>query len=170
MNSSVTTEATATRRPRARRATRTIPSFQLRVRRVRVAEGQVPYAGDSVKTPEAVATMARSLIGDSAQEHFYVFFLDAKNRVIGCSEIARGGMDMCLVDPRILFRTAILAGAASLIVAHNHPSGDASPSREDQELTRRLRQGAQLLGIGLLDHVVVTADDFESFAEAGLFR
>jgi DNA repair protein RadC len=92
-----------------------------------------------------------------------ILFANPRAReIIGYTETARGSIDRCPVDPRCVFRAAITAGALAIIVAHNHPSGDRSPSREDRRLTERLRAGTELLGIGLLDHVIVTKTKFRS--------
>ena len=134
---------------------KTIRNFELKVKRVAVGEGTEPY-GASVRSPSDVARITQLLIGESAQEHFLVVLLDVKNRVLGYSETSRGGIDTYPVDPRIVFRTALAVGASSLIAAHNHPSGDCTPSTDDILLTRRLKEAGELLGIQLLDHVIVT--------------
>lgn len=125
-----------------------------------------PY-GRRLDGPDAVEAAARILIGSSAQEHFCVFFLDVRNRIIGFSEAGRGAVDSCPVDPRQVFRAALVAGASSIIISHNHPSGDATPSAADILLTDRLGRGATLLGLELLDHVIVTDSDSISFRATG---
>ena len=97
-----------------------------------------------------------------------MFLLDIKNRVVGFSEVARGGIDTCPIDPRMVFRAAVATGAAALIVAHNHPSGSAVPSDEDLQLTKRLQRGAEYLGLKVLDHVVVTDEETVSMAASGM--
>ena len=145
---------------------KTIRNFELKVKRVAVGEGTAPY-GASVRSPSDVARITQLLIGESAQEHFLVVLLDVKNRVLGYSETSRGGIDTCPVDPRIVFRTALAVGASSLIAAHNHPSGDCTPSTDDIILTRRLKEAGELLGIPLLDHVIVTDSGTTSLRERG---
>ena len=145
----------------------TIKNYELRVRRVNLADAGAPY-GERVRAPDDVARIAQLLIGDSAQELFYVFHLCIKNRVLGFSEVARGGIDVCPVDARAVFRTAIALGSSGLIAAHCHPSGDPTPSREDIELTERLKAAGELLGIPVLDHVIVTDTSTVSLAERGL--
>jgi DNA repair protein RadC len=102
------------------------------------------------------------------REAFVVLLLDQKNRVTGVHVVSVGSLNASLVHPREVFKTAILGNAAAVIVLHNHPSGDPTPSREDHEITHRLRLCGDTLGIPLLDHVVVAVDGYRSFAESGL--
>lgn len=99
------------------------------------------------------------------QEVFIAAYLDSRHRVLMVQVISLGTIDATLVHPREVFRPAIKIGAAALIVAHNHPSGDAHASREDRELTKRLSQVGALVGIQLLDHMIVTADGYVSLQE-----
>jgi len=145
---------------------KTIKNFELKVKRVQVGEGGAAY-GCSIREPSEAARLAQLLIGDSAQERFLVFLLDVKNHVLGYHEAGRGSIDSCPVDPCVVFRTAVAVGASAILVAHNHPSGDETPSREDIVLTKRLKAAADLLGIALLDHVVVTDIGTVSLRERG---
>jgi DNA repair protein RadC len=120
----------------------------------------------AVRDPEAAYRLLRPLMdaatsGD-AQETFFVLLLDTKNRAIGSPvECCRGLLDQCPVHPREVFREAVRQNAASLILAHNHPSGDPTPTKEDIDITRRLIEAGEILGIRVLDHVVcgrATAD------------
>ena len=102
-------------------------------------------------------------------EVFYVLLLDAQNRVRGLQEVTRGTLNSTLVHPREVFRLAIMHGAAGLIVAHNHPSGDPAPSADDKAITAKLVEAGRLLDMPIYDHVIVGDDGrFFSFAEAGL--
>ena len=94
--------------------------------------------------------------------------LDVKNRVIGFTEAARGGIDSCPVDLRSVFRAAIAVGATAIVVAHNHPSGDPTPSPEDVTVTQKIVQGGLLLDIEVLDHLIVGQGRFVSLKERGL--
>ncbi len=141
--------------------------YEIKKARVALQEAKSPY-GIALSSPSHVAEAAQALIGDSAQEHFLVFHLDCKNKVIGYTEAARGGLDSCPVDPRCVFRACIAAGASALVVAHNHPSGHCTPSAEDKRLTERLKKSAELLGLILLDHVIVSDEAHLSFAERGI--
>lgn len=98
--------------------------------------------------------MSAATSGDS-QETFFVLLLDTKNKVIGAPvECCRGLLDRCHVHPREVFREAVRQSAASVILAHNHPSGDPKPSKEDIDITRRLVEAGKILGIEIVDHVI----------------
>lgn len=102
------------------------------------------------------------------QEQFRVMLLDRKNSCIGVSTIATGGMVDCLVDAKLVFATALKAGASSIILAHNHPSGNCKPSPSDKSLTERFAAAGKLLEIAVLDHLIVSKEGFTSFADNGL--
>lgn len=101
-------------------------------------------------------------------EQFKILLLDNKCNCLGISEISSGGMNACLVDPKIVFATALKAKATRLILAHNHPTGVLKPSEADILLTRRMVQAGQLLDLPVLDHVIVTPDGYYSFSDHGL--
>ena len=101
------------------------------------------------------------------REHFLMLPLDGRNRVLGFEIVSVGTLTASLVHPREVFKTAILANAAAIIVAHNHPSGDPTPSAEDRAITQRLKDAGELLGIRLLDHVVLGERGYWSFADQG---
>ncbi|MCX5785393.1 MAG: DNA repair protein RadC [Elusimicrobia bacterium] len=107
-------------------------------------------------------------IRDQKKEHFVVFYLDTRNQEIKREIISIGCLNANLVHPREVFEPAVKNLAASVIVAHNHPSGNLEPSQEDLDLTKRLAGAGKLLGIELLDHVIVSKDGFSSFKEKGL--
>ncbi len=102
-------------------------------------------------------------IRDSKREHFVAFYLDTQNRLIERQIISIGTLNVSLVHPREVFEPAIKLSAASIIVAHNHPSGDADPSPEDREVTKRLTEAGKILGVDLADHVIVSSKAFLSF-------
>ncbi len=102
------------------------------------------------------------------QEHFRALLLNTKNGVLRKVTISKGSLNASLVHPRDVFYPAIKANAASIILVHNHPSGDPSPSREDIEFTRRIVQCGELLGIQVLDHVIVGKDGHCSLKERGV--
>ena len=135
-----------------------------------VREVIVNYKGPRRKSPQftdaaSVTGFLRGTLIDNSREHFIVLFLDTRNRVISYSISAIGSKDRCQVHVAEIFQKAILVGAASIIAAHNHPSGDAQPSEMDRAITQRLRQAGELLNIGLLDHIIVTQDGHYSFCE-----
>ena len=102
-----------------------------------------------------VAILVRDIIGNADREHMLSISLDSKNRPLHAHTISIGSLNAAIVHPREVFKAAILANAASIALAHNHPSGDPSPSREDIEITKRIKECAELLGIRLLDHVII---------------
>lgn len=117
---------------------------------------------DRVERAEDVVAYFTPRVALATQESFWVVLLDARGRPIGQHEIARGTLTACLVHPREVFAPALRRRAASVIVVHNHPSGDAAPSAEDRALTERLASAGALLGIPLLDHIVVARGGFAS--------
>lgn len=108
----------------------------------------------SVASPHDAVRLVSDL-RDRDQEEFRVILLNTKGLVLGIESLFRGGVDRVEVFPREVFRPAVSRSAASIVVAHNHPSGDPRPSRQDRELTRRLEDCGELLGIAVLDHVIV---------------
>ena len=121
-----------------------------------------------VETAEAAAAFIRPHLGDKKKEHFVALLLDSRHQVIRLSPIAVGSLSASLVHPRELFKEAIAASAACVIIAHNHPSGDPAPSEHDVTLTKRLVQAGKLLGIEVLDHLVIGARGCISLKTLGL--
>lgn len=122
--------------------------------------------GQETRAPTAVAAMLRPLLEDEVVEVFATLLLNGRHRVFAFAEVSRGTLTTSLVHPREVFGPALREGAAAVVVAHNHPSGDPEPSVEDLEVTRRLRDAGKLLGVPLLDHVVLGADgNFTSLRE-----
>ena len=108
-------------------------------------------------------------IRDLNKEHFVAIFLNARNQVIKTDTISIGSLNASLVHPRELFAPAVGISAASVILAHNHPSGDVTPSKEDISLTKRMVQAGQIMGIEVVDHLIVASDKFLSMKEANVF-
>lgn len=102
------------------------------------------------------------------KEHFLSMHLDSKNRIICVDLCSTGSLTASIVHPREVFKTALLSSAAAMIFLHNHPSGDPTPSREDIEITTRLKEAGELLGIRILDHIIVCEDSYVSFTDRGL--
>ena len=132
-----------------------------------VREGSVSADRNVVKSPEDVHQILQCYFGDLPNEHFVAVLLNTKNHVIAITPISIGSLNASIVHPRELFQRAILANCASVILAHNHPSGDPTPSSEDIELTRRLAEAGKLLDIAVLDHIVVGENCFVSLKERG---
>lgn len=122
---------------------------------------------DPIREPRAVHTLVHPLVRDLDREHFYCLHLSTRHTVLEIDLVSVGSLSASIVHPREVFRRAIERGAASIILAHNHPSGDPSPSEDDQEITRRLRDVGELVGIPVLDHIVIGNGDFVSFREQG---
>jgi DNA repair protein RadC len=130
--------------------------------------GQVRNPGRPViSSPADVERLLRGRIANLDRENFVVVLLNTKNEVIETSTVSVGTLDASLVHPREVFKPAVRASAASVILAHNHPSGMVEPSREDREVTRRLGEAAGVLGIEVLDHVIV-GDGYYSMKEHGM--
>lgn len=109
----------------------------------------------SLQRPEEAMKVVRRHLAGKKEEHFIVLLLDARHRLMKVCEISVGSLQTSIVHPRETFREVIGASAASVILAHNHPSGDPTPSPEDLELTRRMVEAGQLLGIPVLDHIII---------------
>lgn len=120
--------------------------------------------------PEDVAKYAMPRYRFEQKEHFAVLLLNTKNHVIGMPEISVGSLSASVVHPREVFRAAIDYAAASMILLHNHPSGDPTPSREDISVTSRLVKAGKVMDIPVLDHVVLGKERFASFKEKGLLH
>ena len=147
------------------------PSNEYAVPRYRVTlvrENRAVPPSSPLTTSATAAAILRPLFAGLDREHFLVCGLDAKNCIIGINVVSIGSLTLAIVHPREVFKPLILMNAAAWICAHNHPSGgDPTPSHEDRVLTSRLRQGAELLGIILLDHLILTDERYYSFADQG---
>jgi DNA repair protein RadC len=108
-----------------------------------------------IQSPDDVNTIIQSYLNGVDREHFVIVLLNTKNGIIGINTVSVGNLSASLVHPREVFKPAIVAGAASIIVAHNHPSGDPAPSRDDINVTKRLKEAGDILGIGVLDHIII---------------
>lgn len=133
-----------------------------------VREGRATVPASPLLTSVGAADVLRPLFAGLDREQFLVCGLDAKHGIIGVNVVSIGSLTLAIVHPREVFKPLILMNAAAWICAHNHPSGgDPTPSQEDRVLTSRLRQGADLLGISLLDHLILTDERYYSFADQG---
>lgn len=120
-----------------------------------------------ISDARGVWDFARKVVWDNSKEHFIALYLDGAHQVVSFSVVSIGTATSCLVHPRELYQQAILSGAVAVIVAHNHPSGNLSPSKEDHRITQQLARAGELIGIQLLDHVVFTDEGYTSFVERG---
>ena len=121
----------------------------------------------AVRSPSDALPLLREEFRDKDREHFLVLHLDTRHRILGVETISIGCLNASIVHPREVFREAVARGAAAIIVAHNHPSGCAEPSRDDLHLTSRLDRCGRLMGIEVLDHLVVCPRDYTSIREYG---
>ena len=124
--------------------------------------------GAVISTPEQVAEIVRPLLVGKDREYFVALALTTKNGLIKLIEISVGSLSASVVHPRELFREAVSLSAASLVISHQHPSNDCTPSGADIQLTRRLVKAGDVLGIEVLDHVIIGGDQFASLRELGL--
>lgn len=133
---------------------------------LKVKELPEDYVDEAFGSPAKVARMLAFLKAES-KEHFLALHLDNKNRLLCLDRVSVGSLNASIVHPREVFKSALLSSAAALVLVHNHPSGKTEPSREDREVTDRLRQAGEMLGIAVHDHLIL-GDDYFSFAEHGL--
>lgn len=124
------------------------------------------YKKKELLNPENVAKLVRSKLKDYSKEHFYLIALDSRNWSI--HEVSLGTLNASIVHPREAFTEAIKSKAASVIIVHNHPSGDPEPSEDDLEITKRLVEAGKILDIEVLDHIIVTKETFLSMKEKGI--
>jgi len=110
---------------------------------------------------------AFSFLAREAKEYFISLHLDGKNRINCMDIVSIGSLNQSIVHPREVFKTALLSSAAAIILVHNHPTGDPTPSSEDISITRRLKEAGEIIGIRILDHIIV-GEDYLSFVERGL--
>jgi len=142
------------------KATTLLAAFELTKRASEVNDTNLPTISNA---KDAAAQLTD--IRDLKKEHFVVFFLDSRNQEIKREIVSVGSLDANLVHPREVFEPAVRHLAARVIIAHNHPAGDPSPSQEDSDITKQLVDAGKLLGIEIKDHIIVSKSNFFSFAE-----
>lgn len=122
----------------------------------------------AIKSPGDAATVGREFmrIHEEPEEYMYMICMNVKNKILGVFEISHGTVNVSLVSPREVFQKALLANAVSIILMHNHPSGDCTASREDIEVTKRLVEAGKIIGIEVLDHIII-GDKYSSMKEKG---
>jgi DNA repair protein RadC len=145
-----------------------IPTFTDRY----IREVHVNYASTTepvflIANPVSVANFVRSVLTDNSREHFVALFLNTSNFVASYSIVSIGTANSAPVEPREVFQRAVLVGAISIVIAHNHPSGSLKPSDADIHITNRLCEAGQTLGIQVLDHLIIADHSFYSFKEDG---
>ncbi len=162
------TEQISIRPKRLRKASSPLVPYRVpRYRITLVCEETGTRSAMPIQTSTVAAALLRPCFEGLDREQFLVCGLDAKHHLIGVNIVSIGSLTLALVHPREVFKPLILMNAAACLCAHNHPSSDPTPSQEDRVLTQRLRQGADLLGITLLDHLILGEDRHFSFADQG---
>ena len=117
----------------------------------------------TIKQPSDVTELAKSYLQGVDREHFIILMLDTKNKLIGINTVSIGSLNSAIVHPREDFKPAILANANSIILAHNHPSGNPKPSLEDIKITERLIEGGKILGMEILDHIIIGEEGYNGY-------
>jgi len=134
-----------------------------------VKEKNLEYGDIQISSPKDCANIFKKFIGDYDREALVVLTLDTKNKINSITVASLGSLNSSIVHPREIFKTAILSNASSIIIGHNHPSGDCTPSKEDIKITKRLRECGDILGIELIDHIIIGDNNkYLSFKEKGL--
>ena len=134
-----------------------------------VGDKAAEYFQDTGAITSSAEVNARfAFLREETRENFIAVHLDSKNKVLCVDRVSTGSLNASVVHPREVFKSCLLSSAAALLLVHNHPSGDPTPSREDHEITTRLKEGSELLGIRLLDHIVIGNPRHYSFADQGL--
>ncbi len=141
-----------------------VAAFELGRRRNATSLAENPVFKDG----KSAASYVQPLLADLPNELFGVLYLDQSNKLKLWEVVSRGGITATYVDPRLIFKRALQEEAVSMIVCHNHPSGNLKPSRADENLTKRIKEGANYLDIRLLDHIIVSSQGYFSFADEGL--
>jgi len=128
-----------------------------------------PSERQKVTNSQSAHEILRNIWDDQIElyESFYILFLNRANRVLGYRCISQGGVSGTVVDPKAIFQAALLANASSIILAHNHPSGNTTPSEADEKITRKIKSAGEFLEIQVIDHLILGEDSFCSFADDG---
>lgn len=121
-----------------------------------------------ISSPNDVFTIVNKYLDRTDREHLVLLTLDIKNKITSINTVSIGSINTSIVHPREVFKTAILSNASSVILTHNHPSGDITPSKEDIDITNRIKECGRILGIELLDHVIIGNDKYSSLKEKGI--
>ncbi|WP_394185106.1 RadC family protein [Metabacillus halosaccharovorans] len=133
-----------------------------------VRESSILYERRSIRSPQDAYDLLKSFLEDKDREHFIVVSLDTKNQPVSINICHIGSLNASIVSLREVMKSAILSSAASIMVAHNHPSGETTESREDVEVTKRLAEAGKLMGIELLDHIIIGDGKYNSLKEKGV--
>lgn len=125
---------------------------------------------DRISSSKDVFTLMSPVIGDLPHEEFWILLLNRKNSIIETRKISQGGIAATVIDVKVIMREAIIRYSSSLIICHNHPSGNLVPSKSDEQITKKVKEAAAFMEISLLDHIIIGDNDYFSFADEGLLE
>lgn len=131
-------------------------------------QASFPLDKKLVRSSKELSTFLQAVLKDYSHEVFAVVFLNRANKINHFEVLSEGGISHTIVDPRIIFKRALEVKATSIILCHNHPSGNLKPSRQDEEITSRIKNAGELIDIKVLDHLIVSDEGFYSFADEGM--
>ena len=130
-----------------------------------IRESSILYDIRKIHEPRDIVDLGKRFLAELDREELIVACLNSKNEINSVNVVSVGSLNSSIVHPREVFKTAILSNAASIVMIHNHPSGDITPSKEDKEITLRIKESGTILGIALLDHIIIGDDKYYSFKE-----
>lgn len=130
-----------------------------------VKESSILYQKRKVTSPRDAYDLIKGFLDDKDREHFIAVYLDVKNQPVAIHTVSIGSLNASIVHPREVFKAGLQCNAGSIILGHNHPSGIANPSIEDERITERLVEAGKILGISITDHIIVGDDSYYSFRE-----
>ena len=133
-----------------------------------VRESSILYDIRRIQAPKDAVELGKRFLEESDREQLLVCCLDAKNQPTAINVVSVGNLNSSIVHPREVFKPAILSNSASIILFHNHPSGDPTPSKEDTNITERLKESGKILGIELIDHIIIGDNSYCSLKEKGI--
>ncbi|WP_281064371.1 JAB domain-containing protein [Clostridium muellerianum] len=147
-----------------------VPSKRVNIVSIKmVREGSILYDVRKIGSPSDAVDLGRRFLEEADREQLIVCCLDTKNQPLSVNVASIGSLNSSIVHPREVFKIAILSNAASIIIFHNHPSGDVSPSSEDVNITERLKEAGKIIGIEIIDHIIIGAEGrFCSLKEKGI--
>lgn len=146
-----------------------LPSKRISIVSIKmVREASVLYDIRKIGSPKDGVELGKKFLGDADREQLIVCCLDTKNQPTAINVVSVGSLNTSIVHPREVFKPAILSNSASIILFHNHPSGDPEPSKEDISITERIKESGNILGIKLIDHIIIGDDSYCSLKEKGI--
>ncbi|WP_315080645.1 JAB domain-containing protein [uncultured Clostridium sp.] len=133
-----------------------------------IKESSVLYSNRRISTPIEAVNLLRNLLEDCDREKMLVCCLNTKNEPTNISVVSIGSLNSSIVHPREVFKTAIVSNSASILIAHNHPSGNTTPSKEDINVTERIKKSGEIIGIKMIDHIIIGENSYTSLKEEGI--